>query len=439
MDMSRRVIEARHAGVAGAISVISCLLATWMAGAAFARPVRDASFGNGGRVLLGPFDSDDVRMEAVARQPDGKLLAAGQKDHLDASGENLVTAPVLVRLLPAGGPDPAFGSGGVVLPARSASFSALAIQRDGKVLAGGASDKGFVLARYLADGSPDPHFGTAGVVVTAVGRCRSGQINSIIARPDGRIVVAGAAQTTCNLPAESRLAGTSFALARYNADGTLDRGFGNRGAVITRHGAGEDTTSVAVLLAQRDGSLLAAGTGNAPVEDVSEQDYLALAKYRSDGRLDPHYGRRGVVVDPSRCGINAATPSPHGRLLVAARPRVCHAGGVPLWRFLANGRVDRGFGRRGQATGPGSLETQYLGVFSTGGRILAVGVHRLVRFKASGKVDSSYSGRRGANYVPGGDFFTEAALLQPDRRLVAVGYRLRIGVPEPGFVIRDSL
>jgi uncharacterized delta-60 repeat protein len=66
----------------------------------------------------------------------------------------------------------------------------------------------FVLLRYNTDGSLDPSFGDGGKVLTSFG-CGSEGANAIAIQPDGKILAAG-------------FAGSAIAVARYQADGSLD-------------------------------------------------------------------------------------------------------------------------------------------------------------------------------------------------------------------------
>lgn len=82
-------------------------------------------------------------------------------------------------------------------------------------------------------------------------------------------------------------AGDDFALARYLADGHLDATFGLGGTVTTDFGGAEFALA---LVLQPDGKLVAAGfTGG------DERDF-ALARFLSDGRLDPTFGT-GVEIN----------------------------------------------------------------------------------------------------------------------------------------------
>lgn len=121
------------------------------------------------------------------------------------------------------------------------------VQDDGKIVAAGRSTTGgagdFALARYEADGSLDPGFGTGGLVTTDFGG--DDFARALVLQDDGKLVAAGGS-----------FDGSDFALARYEADGSLDPTFGTGGLVTTDFG-GDDEAFALVL--QEDGRLVAAG------------------------------------------------------------------------------------------------------------------------------------------------------------------------------------
>ena len=113
----------------------------------------------------------------------------------------------------------------------------------------------FALARLQSDGSPDETFGSGGLVTTSFDGSRSGA-RAVIAEPDGRLIGGGA---KFGAPSASGdvLPDSGFALARYNADGSLDKSFGTDGRATTRLGdAGATPVALAV---QPDGKIVAAG------------------------------------------------------------------------------------------------------------------------------------------------------------------------------------
>jgi uncharacterized delta-60 repeat protein len=149
------------------------------------------------------FFSND-RLNSVAIQPNGKIVAAGNT--LRPSGRNFA----LARYNRDGSPDATFdGDGKLMTDLGGDEFlGALAIQDDGKLVAAGASLSGgtsdFALARYNPDGSPDASFGGDGKLLTDFGGYDSAAALGI--QTDGRLLAAGSSEAGENV---------DFALARY--------------------------------------------------------------------------------------------------------------------------------------------------------------------------------------------------------------------------------
>src|SRR5439155_471295 len=102
-----------------------------------------------------------------------------------------------------------------------ASATAVAIQPDGKIVAGGrrggaggtgdpAESPDFALARYKPNGRLDPSFGTGGRVVTDFGLSYD-WLEALVLQPDGKIVAGGHSSPP------SHDSDSGFALARYDA------------------------------------------------------------------------------------------------------------------------------------------------------------------------------------------------------------------------------
>jgi uncharacterized delta-60 repeat protein len=82
------------------------------------------------------------------------------------------------------------------------------------------------------------------------------------------------------------------ALARYNADGSLDAAFGDGGKVLTpseccRDGARESAATAEAVVIQRDGKVVVGGLG--PGYD------FGVLRYTTRGRLDGTFGDGGRV------------------------------------------------------------------------------------------------------------------------------------------------
>lgn len=223
----------------------------------------DTSFGAGGTVTtsFGGFQAFGAR--GVALQPDGKIVAAG------ATQGGTYLGCALARYDSDGSLDTTFGDGGAVLPSYEPDsvcyIEAVAIQPDGKVVTAGqytsppprTVKRYFELRRFNADGSPDKSFGRGGVVDTVVYRPYLANV-TIVARtlaiqPDGLIVEGGV------------LGGGILAIVRHTPSGKRDRRFGRRGVVLTYHSSLEIVGALDGVQALRilgDGRILAAGNLN---------------------------------------------------------------------------------------------------------------------------------------------------------------------------------
>ncbi len=300
----------------------------------------DPSFGAGGRVwtdlvtLATPLKgavTGDVALgsssaSAVVVQPDGKIVVGGSTQ----SGGT--TAFAVMRYLPDGRPDPAFGSDGLALTdfdaATNDSVTALSLLPDGRILAAGAAGDAVGLARYLPDGRLDPSFGPtgSGTVTTA-----QGLLNALAlgVEPGGKLLVAGQAGTAGG-PFD-------FGAARYSRDGVLDPTFGNQGVVRTDLGStGEWASGVA------------SGPGGAVVVTGAWGSSFPLLRYLPGGNLDPAFGTGGVSkAGPDVGGAHAMVQLADGRLILVGEQVAGDFREVAVARYRPDGALDPGFGGGG--------------------------------------------------------------------------------------------
>ncbi|MFF3648419.1 calcium-binding protein [Streptomyces sp. NPDC002181] len=151
----------------------------------------DPGLGGDGAVVAGftpasPQDAGGIARR-MALQPDGKIVAVG---YVGNTNFDIGVA----RYLPNGSLDPSFsGDGMVTANFGGTEFgNAVAVQPDGKIVAAGSGAVGVALLRYNADGSPDGGFGTAGrTSVHFPGD--GGGANALALQPNGKIVIAGQA------------------------------------------------------------------------------------------------------------------------------------------------------------------------------------------------------------------------------------------------------
>ena len=237
----------------------------------------------------------------------------------------------------AGGLDPSFGTGGTVTTAIGGGSDTaydVAFQSDGKILAAGACGTDFCLARYNSDGSLDTSFDSDGKVTTAVGATSFGWSQPVAVQNDGKIVAALGCQST-------------FCLARYNSDGSLDTSFDTDGLVTTDVGTGRDITTA--VLIQSDQKIVAAGYCR--VDDDTKE--FCLARYNSDGSLDPSFDSDGRLTDNFGFNYAAAEDAAlqnDGKIVAVGKCGPFELGDSCIARFNANGSRDTSFDGDGLVT-----------------------------------------------------------------------------------------
>jgi uncharacterized delta-60 repeat protein len=238
----------------------------------------DTTFDSDGKVNT-DFQVDFIRSQdkanAIAIQTDGKIVVAGSVD--DASNGPGFRLGVS-RYNPDGSLDTSFDGDGKVVtsfPGFSVDALAVAVQPDGKIVTAGYVGNNMVLVRYNTDGSLDTTFDGDGQVLTDFYGGED-EVRTLAVQPNGKIIAAG-------------LTDGSFALVRYNHNGSLDTGFGTGGRVVTDFGTGNSEINDITLLA--DGRILAAGRAGY----YYEQDF-GLALYNSDGSLDTNFSGDGKVT-----------------------------------------------------------------------------------------------------------------------------------------------
>jgi uncharacterized delta-60 repeat protein len=338
----------------------------------------DRNFGIGGKVVMSFAGRDDASARSLAVGPDGKIVVAGGA----IIPPRLTAGFAIARFTGAGKLDRTFGRGGKVLTYFSLFAMGLAIQADGKVVAVGESSRGFALARYTRRGRLDRSFGRDGKVVTPFARASlvSASANAVAIQPDGKVAVAGGAYASDQVHQK-------FALARYNADGTFDRSFGNRGWVVTR--VGDSGSQALGLVVQPDGKLVL--TGGAV---VGRDEGFALVRYSADGKLDPSFGRGGKAFNGA--GLVEALAIQRDGKLVTAGMAFGRYRKFSLARFLEDGSVDESFGRSGKlVTDFGAGAVAKAVVVGPDGKIVAAGTvlgrdFALARYSSSGKLDGSF-------------------------------------------------
>lgn len=413
----------------------------------------DPTFGEDGLALfaLDDVEGRELRTNAAAVLPDGRLLFAGARNKF------VPTAPfdphyraTVVRLNADGSPDTGFGGqagipGLVVLPDllppnQQQVIEDMHLLADGSMIVAGSADAfgalgGFVV-KLDADGAMDPAFGTGGMAVFA-----SSYVHALAVDSQGRIVVGG----------ERLVSGQSHSLvARLNADGSPDTGFGDGGSVILGWGGGDEEGSLLSAVAiDGDDRIVAGGSYEAYGAGMGSD--FAIARLAADGSLDTGFagiGWRVFHVPGDLSTLNAV-----GELLLQPDGEAVFAGHhadadgnleLVLGRLRNDGSDDASFGAPATPGfhaipliagawnhAPTGLARQSDGKLVVGVSYVAPGIREnylALRVDANGQLDPDFAdgGLFKADLAPDGVYSDLTALaLLPDGRPILAGSVMR--------------
>jgi len=250
--------------------------------------------------------------KGIAVQPDGKFIVVGHAG--GAVKGNPPPYKILLYRFSDAGLDTTFGAGGQVLTQiQDADLYTyrIALRPDGKILVSGharfGTAYGFILARYEANGMIDAGFGNNGMVFLNDQSLYSPPA-SLIIQPDGKILSVGSLNDQSN--------SSDFLLLRFNADGTPDTNFGTNGKVVTAITNIKDTATAGAL--QPDGKIVVSGitsnhstggSGSAPRSNG------LLVRYNADGSLDAGFGTGGIIKTSSSIFLYDVSILPNGKIL----------------------------------------------------------------------------------------------------------------------------
>ena len=201
-------------------------------------------------------------MDAIAVQPDGKIIVAGQGDTYQGVPFNRI-----IRLNADGSPDPSFNGTNDLLIYEN--YNDIALQPDGKILTlshytnnVNSTTLYFHFKRLNTDGSLDTTFNAGG---TGVVETPTSWISAMAVMPDGKIIIGGQFSQYNGIASKN--------IARLNADGTLDTTF-NVGSGIS--------SSIYTFCAQPDGKVIVSGDFSS-YNGSAAYDFIRL---NTDGTID---------------------------------------------------------------------------------------------------------------------------------------------------------
>lgn len=382
----------------------------------------DLTFNSGSGAAIGVLDTDSYLYggmgRAAALLSDNKVMFVGT--NFSASQNRLLVH----RYLPSAKLDTSFGTGGK-FSSQGLEGWATAIGPGGKVAVGGLYYAGtttrhdFAILRLTPAGVADRTFGTFGRTISAISQGYD-DLHIIHSLANGKVLTTGISDTQ---------SAREMTMALYTNAGVLDNSFGGDGIVkpVTPSGS---NGRIEYAISQPDNKIVVA------IRTLTTSQ-ISLARYLSNGTLDPGFGTGGIVTTVSG---SCLALQPDNKLVVV--------GNGVIERYLATGVPDITFGGTGSV--PLNILTFWDGkpvAFQPNGRIVVVGAVdvgpdydlAVARYNSDGSVDSTF-GTDGIaqHHLNGGSAVGVHGAVRPDGKIVILGYS-DIGSAGNGFFLARLL
>ncbi len=330
---------------------------------------------------------------AIAIQKDGKVLVAGNFASVNATGH-----PGIVRLNPNGSIDPSFvpqaPAGAQIL-----QFLQMGLQPDGKIVGGFNG-----VTRLNTDGSVDTRFAPD-----------LGFVNSLTVQPDGSFFVSDEIFDSVNRVSLNEV-------VRFQADGSLDPGFGPT-----------QIDDWATAMAGQPDRKVVIGGFFTLVNGVPQN---RIARLNADGNVDTLFNT-GSGIQGTNSAVYALAIQPDKKVIVGGEfTSVNNVSRTNLVRLNGDGSVDTSFGR---GAGPNgfveSIAVQADGKVLIGGGFTSVdGVPRigLARLNSDGSLDTGYNPK-----LTFSDIISLSSIaIQPDGKILIGGFFTAVNGATRGGVAR---
>lgn len=406
----------------------------------------DQSFGNGGVTTTDVSnDSYDVIYD-IAIQTDGKIVTAGTSNSMT----------VIARYNTDGSLDNSFGKNGLIKVSINSSLPlaeafSIKIQSDGKIIAGITGydsvyeNADFVIARFLSNGSVDNSFGINGLVINDVSHLNN-ELREILIQPDGKIIAAGRSDSLLN---EEPYLFFWSTMVRYNANGTIDKTFGDAGIVNTPVRKNYTVIGPVADLASTGKIVMAFYGQRASIGSAYD---AVVISYKNNGSIDSSFGNNGIGVygtPDDDVSVGDIKTLPDNKILLCGG----YSKNLSLIRFSmlkinADGSLDNTFGSGGVVktklgkgdvgSNAGSMAIQHDGKIILGGYLSLYPKARmaLARYNSNGGIDSTF-GENGLAYV-GNDYNNSGArviAMQSDGKIIAAGDNIPNTSYYPDFIV----
>jgi uncharacterized delta-60 repeat protein len=390
----------------------------------------DLTFSGDGKVITNSGGSFNDQVRGMAIQSNGKIVVVGDS-HITFGGAG--TNFMVARFNANGSLDTTFSGDGKLKTNFGNPSEALGvtIQNDGKIVVVGQTCTpmpewvcNMAIARYNTNGSPDTTFSGDGKHSVDFGGGDNGSYGGVAVLASGKIIVAGRMFNGSNY---------DFALYRLDANGTLDTTFSGDGRANTGFGPGTNEHTFGLAL-QSDNKIVL--VGQSCDASWGNCDF-ALARYNANGTLDATFsgdGRQRRNFGANEYA-NAIQLQADGKIVIAGRQEAAGGCSFALARFNTNGAPDTTFSGDGKvatflpSTSCGWWQFLGLGIQSTGKIVIggSIGLEgskdfMLVRYTTAGALDKTFSEDGKALTDFGGNDSADALAVQSNDRMIAAGF-----------------
>ena len=316
--------------------------------------ILDTTFDGDGKTTI-DFNVEDQGTGGIVGDCQGRLIVAGLDDFNDSFA--------IARLLQNGTLDSSFGIDGKVTTGMDvAGCFGVLLNKEGKIVLFGSSTLGNLIVTQLnTNGSLDTLFGTNGTTQVDFGGTES-TFSDFAIDSQGRIVIVG--NTTVGGPMP-----LFFAMARLNANGSLDTSFGTDGKTIIVDIGGQKNALGGVAIIS-SGKILVSG---------QTQNHIVIFQLNDNGSLNTSFGNNGsTIIDlgGTQVGNGGIVINPSGKIYIFGEDT---PNNFLVAKLLSNGTFDNNFGNAGITLIPLPAEVETFGggiTIDAQGRIVLLGTSK---------------------------------------------------------------
>ena len=254
------------------------------------------------------------------------------------------------------------------------------------------------------------------------------QVAGVIVQSDNSIIIGGTSAS-------------SFALASYNTDGSINTAFQTTGLVTTQLGIFDDKAFASTV--QKDGKVIVAGYSYSPDWTASTSAFnapssykLAITRYRTNGNPDSTFNSTGKLLKKYSGDFRAYAVKVQTDGKIVAAGSIYNGTDIDfaVVRLKANGTADNSFsgdGLQSTSFGSGTDIARCMAIQANGKIVVAGSTNQsitgddfaIARYNANGDLDNTFGtgGKITKDIAKNYDDIT-SIVVQSDNKIVVVGY-----------------